>query len=178
MKSRRDFLGHIIAAGGLAALPAPAALARIVADSANRTELSILTTGQASFLQQLADIILPATADTPSASDTGVVMFIDTMLAHWYDSEDSQQFLHGLQACANSCDSPLSIAAVTRLDTAAFSDSPPATPPVSFYRMAKELVLVGYFTSRDGMRQNLHSHGPVGDHSFTPSGPPGDPIKY
>lgn len=178
MKTRRDFLGNIIAASGVAMLPTPATLAQIVADSATRTQLRLLSNSEANFLAQLADIILPATATTVPASHTGVVMFIDTMLADWYGEEDTQRFLHGLALCARHSDTPLSVANVTRLDSDAFGDSPPVTATISFYRMAKELVLVGYFTSRAGMQQNLHSHGPVGDHSFEPSGPPGDPIKY
>jgi len=178
MSSRRAFLRQVVALGGLGTLAIPSVFAEAVADAANANALSVLSTEQAGFLSQLADHIIPST-DTPGASEVGVVSFIDSLLARWYEPHEVRAFLQGLDACLQETQTPLSTRYVASLDSQCFNSNPPATTPqVHFYRTAKELVLVGYFTSKDGSLQNLHTHGPVGNYSFEPSGPPGDPIKY
>ncbi|MBT4518902.1 MAG: gluconate 2-dehydrogenase subunit 3 family protein [Halieaceae bacterium] len=177
MNSRRDFLAQLIAAGGIAALPVHEAFAQVMSTSANRKEFAVLAPNQAQFLARLADIIIPLT-DTPKASDTGVIPFIDTMLSDWYTGAETMMFLRGLDKSLAGLGSTVFSIYIGNLDALSFSEERADTPQQQFYRMAKELVLVGYFTSPDGMRQGLHTLGPVGSHSFEPSGPPGDPIKY
>jgi glucoside 3-dehydrogenase (cytochrome c) hitch-hiker subunit len=181
MNSRRAFLSQMVALGGLASLPPSCALAQTMLSGEQSPDFETLSVAQASFLAQLADHILPAT-DTPAASATGVVAFIDTMLTHWYSEPETVQFLNGLNSCRESATGALSQAVVADLDSQAFNSADNNTgipaEQLEFYRVAKELVLVGYFTSRRGMLDSLHTHGPVGQHSFAPSGPPGGPIGY
>ena len=177
MKTRRDFLAQFIAAGGMATAPLPAAVARILEDSASRDHFKSLTEAQAAFLSKLADIIIPTT-DTPSASDARVVKFIDGMLADWYADDERREYLQGLALCMSEAGPEPSLAYLTKLDAAAFDAAQPDGAPKPFYRTTKKLVLVGYFTSTVGMQQNLHTHGPIGQSSFAPSGPPGNDIRY
>ena len=182
MTSRREFLYQMIALGGLASLPPSCALAQSILSGEQPAEYETLSSAQATFLAELADQILPAT-DTPAASEAGVVVFIDTMLTHWYSEPETAHFLNGLNSYRERVTGPLlSRAVVADLDRQAFAstDNDTGTPAeqLEFYLVAKELVLVGYFTSQRGMLDSLHTHGPVGQHSFAPSGPPGGPIGY
>jgi len=177
MRTRRDFLAQILIAGGAVATPLAAAVADVFRESAARDHFKILTPEQASFLTRLADIIVPAT-DTPAASEVGVVKFIDGMLADWYSADESSSYLQGLELCRGAAGSAPAIDYVSKLDAAAFAADRPADALSQFYRTSKELVMVGYFTSKQGMQDNLHTHGPVGHFSFEPSGPPGNDIRY
>tara|TARA_R110002049_G_scaffold24302_3_gene86293 strand:- start:4836 stop:5381 length:546 start_codon:yes stop_codon:yes gene_type:complete len=181
MNSRREFLYQMIALGGLASLPPSCALAQSIRSGEQPPDYETLSAAQATFLAELADHILPAT-DTPAASDTGVVAFIDTMLTHWYSEPEAILFLNGLDSCRERAAGALSPDVVADLDRQTFSstdnDTGIAVEQLEFYRVAKELVLVGYFTSQRGMLDSLHTHGPAGQHSFAPSGPPGGPIGY
>jgi hypothetical protein len=128
-------------------------------------------------MTQLADSIIPAT-DTAAASGVGVVKFIDGMLADWYDAAESRDYIQGLELCRSEVGAVPFQEYVSKLDEAAFALEQPADPRHRFYRTSKELVIVGYFTSRQGMQDNLHTHGPIGQYSFQPSGPPGNDIRY
>lgn len=177
MTTRRDFLIQVAAATGIAATPLPAAIAEILEDAAQRADFKALDHARADFLRQLADIIIPAT-DTGSASEAGVVMFIDGMLADWYSAEESRDYLEGLEVCRTQAGEVLSGDYVSQLDRTSFSDETADSNLKRFYLTTKELVLIGYFTSREGMQNNLHTYGPMGHLSYGPSGPPGSGISY
>ena len=53
---------------------------------------------QLAFVENLADIILPAT-DTPGAKDVGVIKYMDMALAELYEPEDQVKFKKGLETC-------------------------------------------------------------------------------
>ena len=177
MRNRRDFLGQILAAGGTAATGLSVAAAAVFKESTTREHFKMLTPGAAAFVTRLADIIIPAT-DTAAASGVGVVKFIDGMLADWYDTHESRGYIQGLDLCRGDCGAVPSPEYVSKLDAAAFAVAKPADPRQRFFRTSKELVIIGYFTSRQGMQDNLHTHGPIGQYSFEPSGPPGNDIRY
>jgi hypothetical protein len=177
MRTRRDFLAQIITAAGAAATPLTAAVAEIFNESTTRDHFKVLTPEATAFLTQLADIIIPAT-DTAAASEVGVVKFIDGMLADWYDADESREYVQGLELCRSEAGRVPSAEYVSKLDAAAFAAAKPSDPRHQFYRTSKELVIVGYFTSKQGMQDTLHMHGPIGQYSFGPSGPPGNDIRY
>jgi Gluconate 2-dehydrogenase subunit 3 len=118
--------------------------------------LRVLEPGQSAMIARIADTILPR-SDTPSATDVGVVPWIDLVLAEYFSDARRSSFFQDLAA----------------IDTFALSTSgaPPAglenqafakliatldaaygtldlTPPQRGYVHLKELVIHGYFTSK------------------------------
>lgn len=126
-----------------------------------------LSTEQNEMVTTIAEIILPAT-DTPGARAAHVNRFIDAMLTGSYPSEDRDRFLKGLKNVNAHCQDEYgsSFVECTReeqrtlvgeLDDETFGADPQdfdrKIPP--FFRMMKELTLVGYYTSEIGATQEL-----------------------
>lgn len=118
---------------------------------------------QAQTVESLANCILPAT-ETPGALEVGVPSFIDLMLKEAYNSEEQDRFTAGLSSLSASsqaqynkpfsrCNLEEQTALLTELESAN------STGP-SFFRMAKELTLLGYFTSEPIMN-NVLNYNPV-----------------
>lgn len=118
---------------------------------------------QAQILEKLANCILPAT-ETPGALEVGVPAFIDLMLKEAHNSEEQHRFTKGLsslsessQAAYNKPFSSCSVEEQTAILTALENEN---TPGPSFIRMAKELTLLGYFTS-EAIMNNVLNYNPV-----------------
>lgn len=150
-----------------------------------------LSAEQATVIAELAETILPKTK-TPGAKDLNIDQFIDKMLKQVFSPESQQLFLKGLTAFE---------AEAKALNGKTFLDSSPEqraklltkleqetekTPPsvwginlkkdagpLPFYRQAKSLTLLGYFTSREiGTKVLVYDPVPgpfVGDIPLTPS---------
>ncbi|MBX2874082.1 MAG: gluconate 2-dehydrogenase subunit 3 family protein [Saprospiraceae bacterium] len=123
----------------------------------------LLDQEQARMLESIADCMLPAT-DTPGALDVGVPAFVDLMLKEAYNSEEQARFTEGLQSLTETCQEKhqkpfhnCSVAEQTALLTQLENESD-SSP--SFIRMAKELTLLGYFTSETIMNDVLN-YNPV-----------------
>lgn len=129
-----------------------------------------LTPAQNEMVDTIAEIILPAT-DTPGARAANVNRFVDAMLTGSYPPADRDRFLAGLQEtnarCQDTygsafveCTADEQRALVGELDDETFGPDAPATnrgePP--FFRMMKELTLVGYYTSEIGATQELKTN--------------------
>ena len=125
---------------------------------------SFLTEDQGILITQLSDIIIPKT-DTPGAKDVGVPGFIDVMVKDVYSKEDQDRFLEGLKAFNDGAEkkygdpfieltpeqqSEYTIEThVVALDQLALGEKR------HFILMAKELTLLGFFTSEVGATQVL-----------------------
>lgn len=124
------------------------------------------TEDQARIVMEVAEIIIPKT-DTPGAKDTGVPGFIDLMLKDCYKKEDQDRFISGLtsfeeeakKAYGDSfiyCKPEQQVELVTKVHAAALAEAKEnreAKRP--FILMAKELTLLGFFTSEPGATQVL-----------------------
>ncbi len=124
------------------------------------------TEDQARIVTEVAEIIIPKT-DTPGAKDAGVPGFIDIMLKDCYKKEDQDRFLAGLTAFDEEakkaygdsfiyCKPEQQVELVTKIHAAAIAESKEnkeAKRP--FILMAKELTLLGFFTSEPGATQVL-----------------------
>jgi len=127
---------------------------------------SFFTEDQARIVSEVAEIIIPKT-DTPGAKDTGVPGFIDLMLKDCYKKEDQDYFIEGLtafdaeakKAYGDSfiyCKPEQQVELVTKIHAAAIAEAKQnkeAAKP--FILMAKELTLLGFFTSEPGATQVL-----------------------
>jgi hypothetical protein len=124
------------------------------------------TPDQARIVTEVAEIIIPKT-DTPGAKDADVPGFIDTMLKDCYKKEDQDRFIAGLTAFDEEakkaygdsfiyCKPEQQVEHVKKIHEAALKEmkeNKEAKRP--FILMAKELTLLGFFTSEPGATQVL-----------------------
>lgn len=150
------------------AVSAPAALAilqgcsaRDAVPAAATPALKFLTAAQYAVIAEIAEIMLPKT-DTVGAKDVGVPAFIDVALDAVYDAESKDRFNAGFADFETAAradgkpfleQEPAARAAFvkTSLETALAGDR----NPKPFILMTRELVLLGYFTSERGIKENM-----------------------
>lgn len=123
---------------------------------------------QAAVMAEVAEIIIPKT-ETPGAKDTGVPAFMDLMLKDCYSAEDQKRFLEGVTAldaeaeknysngfldCSPEQQKELVHRVHSEAIAAVRSGNPPKERP--FILMAKELTMLGFFTSEAGATQVLN----------------------
>lgn len=131
----------------IAALAAPA--------PAGAAEPAFLSSPELATLKSLVDAIIPRTG-TPGASDAGVHTYIDRRLAA--APQLAERFRAGMQA--------LDADAQSRFHAAFSALSAPQqiellTPRVNdpFFRMVKGMTVDAYYTSREGLAEELGWHG-------------------
>lgn len=125
-------------------------------------ELQVFTDKEFSLVSTLADIILPKT-DSPSASEVQVPQFIDLLLQEVFDQSWQEQFLTGLNDFEQACEKALD-QAFMKLDTAAQTEYMDKidyqvfneNQEHSFYSTFKQLVIKIYFSTEQGVKQNLN----------------------
>lgn len=117
------------------------------------------------WLDEVADTILPTTS-TPGAKAAAVGAFMALMVTDTYDEKDQKIFRAGMTQLEDAC---------KKVNTAGFMDATPAQrltllegldkeakdyqdakkgeDPNHYFRMVKELTMLGYFTSEIGCTQ-------------------------
>ena len=118
------------------------------------------------LLDEVAETILPATS-TPGAKDAGVGPFIAMMVTDVYAPDQQRLFKEGLRLLERECQaqhgtdylgaSPAQRQALLeRLDQEQVGPAPAGgvARPI-YFRMIKELTLLGYFTSEIGYTQAM-----------------------
>jgi len=130
---------------------------------------SIFSAEQNEMVDTIAEIIIPAT-DTPGASAANVNRFIDAMVGESYRETDRKRFMKGLEdinaRCKTDygssfvdCSAEQQRSLVAALDEETFgADAPTDREEPPFFRMMKELVIVGYYTSEVGATQELKTN--------------------
>jgi gluconate 2-dehydrogenase gamma chain len=121
-----------------------------------------LTKEQAATTAELAERIIPKT-DTPGAKDVGIPEFMDMMLNDVYTEEEQQHFVDGLARLNEDSKSeygdafaylePEQMDAIIQKQADAVEGYEGEGRP--FFLMAKELVMLGFFTSEVGATQVL-----------------------
>ncbi len=129
--------------------------------AAAQTPAGIFTAPERASVTALVDAIIPRT-DTPGASDAGAVLFIERRLAA--NAPLLERFRSGLGALESeakqkfgSTFAALSNQQQSDLLTPASKDS--STPAGAFFKLAKDLTVDGYYTSKDGLTKELGWHG-------------------
>jgi hypothetical protein len=168
MQQRRELLWRVAwLLGG--AISAPTALAILQGCSAKDAPAAAGWTPkffkgtQAEVMTALADVIIPKT-DTSGALDAGVPAFIDSLMADVYPPDAQQRFSAGFaefEAAAAQAsggtgfleqDAAQRKASVQQAIEAALTGEHPHKP---FILVARELTLVGFFTSKVGITENM-----------------------
>ena len=178
---RREAIRRVSALlGGIALVSETALLDACGGDrTASRAAAASFTPTDVAFLDEVADTILPETS-TPGAKAAQCGAFMALMVADTYQDRDQQVFKNGLQQLDTACRqmhktgfvaaTPAQrLTLLEQIDKeqkaymddreakqAAATDGTPApdTPP-HYFRMMKELTLLGYFTSEIGATKAL-----------------------
>ncbi len=132
------------------------------------------TDGEKEMITQMADQIIPDT-DTPGAVKAGVPEFIVMMMQDTFPKKDQNKFHRGLQSFDSWCKdqkgayfNQLSESeqeeAVKELDELILEPTTESSENLSFYRVFKELTLLGFFTSETGATETLRYIQVPGDY--------------
>ena len=122
---------------------------------------------QISFLNEIGETILPATS-SPGAKAANVGQFMAVMVKDCYTKRDQQIFVKGLkridEQCREAngkgfmdCNAQERTAFLTEMDAKqkAYMEHKQKEQPSHYFRMIKELTLLGFFTSEVGATQAL-----------------------
>lgn len=169
--------GGVALVGGDALLAAPFDMA--VQSAVTTAGVGAFTAADVALLDEIAETILPQTS-TPGAKAAHTGAFMALMVTAAYTPENQQVFRNGMRSLDEACRrqhgasfvaaSPAQrLALLIELDREQQKDAdaragapqsrapapPPASAdtPVHYFRMMKELALVGYFTSEIGVTQ-------------------------
>jgi hypothetical protein len=115
------------------------------------------------YLDEVADTILPTTAKSPGAKAAATGPFMALMVTDCYSPEDQKIFREGMTKLEDACKAKHGAgfmqataeqrtALLTELDAEqhAFMKSKKPEEPTHYFRMMKELSLLGFFTSEIG----------------------------
>lgn len=164
--TRREAIRRVSALlGGAALIGQSAWLARPAA--AQKTARSLFSDADVAVLDEIADTILPETK-TPGAKAAGVGRFIAMMVTDTYDPREQRVFRDGLETLEREsrmqngggfmASSPAQrLALLERIDREAieYMRQPSSADRLHYFRMMKELTLLGYFTSEIGYTQAM-----------------------
>lgn len=174
---RREMLKHSFMLVGFAA--AGGVTQSLMAGGPLNRGLSavVFNESQAKAVAILSEMIIPTT-DTPGAIQAGVPDFISTIVSQWYNDEERSLFFKGFKALDEYChksekadfvdaSEATRIAALTEQEAVtqeykknnAVSGGHPlaqkSDPNTPFFGKLKELVVIGYYTSEVGAKQEL-----------------------
>lgn len=163
---RREAIRRVSALlGGIALVSETALLEACSGErSAARTGAPTFSPNDVAFLDEVADTILPETS-TPGAKAAQCGAFMALMVTDTYQDRDQQVFKNGLQQLDTACQQMhktgfmaatpaqrLALLEQVDKEQKAYMDSRAPNPdtPSHYFRMMKELALLGYFTSEIG----------------------------
>lgn len=119
------------------------------------------------WLDEVADTILPTTAKSPGAKAAATGPFMALMVTDTYTPEDQQIFRDGMTKLEEACKAKHGAgfmtatpeqrtALLTELDKEQFEfQKTRKEQPQHYFRMMKELALLGFFTSEIGCTQAM-----------------------
>ncbi len=140
------------------------------------------------LLDEIADTIIPQT-DTPGAKAAKVGEFMALMITDCYTARDRNVFIKGIKQIDEeattmfnttfiSCTAPQRKELLIKLDTDQKQHQKvrKSGQPVHYFRLMKELTLMGYFTSEIGATQQLRYEEVPGRYDACVSYKKGDPV--
>ena len=189
--SRREAIFRVSAMlGGVALIGQSGMLAGCATQSSGDSDMlaanELFKQSDIELLDEIAETILPETS-TPGAKAAEVGPFIAMMVVDTYYEDDQKIFLLGLKALQDQClrtygahfqiiTAAQRLAIVERLDAEQhlYMETSGEEAPAHYFRMIKELTLLGYFTSEIGYTQAMRYVETPGQ--FDPCAPysPGD----
>ncbi len=130
-------------------------IAAVTAAAPALGQSTFLSAPELEWLKPLVDAIIPRT-DTPGASDVGVPLYIDRRLSA--NPELAERFRSGMAALEADAQSQYGAAfpALTSQQHIALLAQRTET---AFFRLVKGLTVDGYYSSKEGLTQELGWHG-------------------
>ncbi len=154
--------------GGVALVGSGALLNGCAGDRAPSTtdagaSIGTFTVDDQAFLAEVADTMLPDTAKSPGAKAAGVGPFIALMVTDCYTPEDQAVFRAGMTSINDACTTlhqtafmkatpEQRLALLRSLDQEQYTFTKTKKPAQAshYFRMVRELTMLGYFTSEIG----------------------------
>jgi hypothetical protein len=143
--------------------PAAGDSAQSAAAPAGPAPIGEFSVADQQYLDEVADTILPTTAKSPGAKAAATGPFMALMVTDCYSPEDQKIFREGMTKLEDACKAKHGTgfmaataeqrtALLTELDKAQhdFQKTRKPEEPQHYFRMMKELALLGYFTSEIG----------------------------
>lgn len=165
--TRREAILRVSAMFGGAALVGQAAMLALPETGEAMTPDLLFNRADVALLDEIAETILPQT-ETPGAKAAGVGPFMAMMVVDSYYDADQRVFRQGLRTIDERCraahgDDFMAVGAEARtallneLDAEqhAYMAAKADDEPAHFFRMMKELTLLGYFTSEIGYTEAM-----------------------
>ena len=167
--TRREALRRVsLLLGGATLIGESAWLAGCATENVPRAAAgSVFSASEIALLAEIADTILPTTT-TPGAKAAGVGPFMALMVTDVYDSREQKIFRNGLATLQSECrklhGTDFMSAAPTQRTTLLeqfdreqyeYTRQHPNGAAPHYFRMMKELTLLGYFTSEIGYTQAM-----------------------
>lgn len=113
------------------------------------------TPAEYAVVDELSEIIIPADEKSPGAKAAKVVDYIDSTLAEAFEQIERDDFRAGLKSLvAAPADQRLAL-----LTKASQNEKSPKTVEEKFFRLLKEHVIRGYYTSKIGIHDDLDYKG-------------------
>jgi hypothetical protein len=163
--TRREAIQRVAALMGSVALVGGDRVLAIVQDDRVRAAATAggvgeFTTADVALLDEVADTILPETG-TPGAKAARTGAFMALMVTDAYREQDRKVFRDGMRQLDDTCRQTHGVAFMQASPAQRLAVLEPidreqkayAGTPAHYFRMMKELVLLGYFTSEIGCRQ-------------------------
>ena len=167
MMNRREAIKQVTAMLGGFALAGSSGLLTAVERAHARAATARAQVGSFSaqdiaLLDEVADTILPETK-TPGAKAAHVGPFMALMVTDTYDDKQQAIFRDGIQKLNAASPSFMAATPAQRLawleqldrEQKAYMDTRPDGAPPHWFRLMKELTLLGYFTSEIGCTQAM-----------------------
>jgi len=137
--------------------------------SSKKEPLHLITNKEVSLLDEISEIILPASDESPGAKAAHIGSFIKVMVNDCYNPKEIAIFIKGLvtinQAASasygmdfKSLIADQKIELLTKFDIEARESEKSNT--LHFFNLIKQLTIWGYFTSEPGVRKALR-YNPV-----------------
>jgi hypothetical protein len=122
---------------------------------AGKAAFAPFTAADIALLDDIAETIIPATS-TPGAKAAGVGAFMAMMVTDCYDDAHHAAFLAGLEKLRAEKFVAATLAERTaRLNALDAGQKAHTGTPAHFFKMMKQLTVLGYFTSEIGASQTL-----------------------
>ena len=202
--TRRDAVQRVIAMMGGLALVGEDRLFGYTIEGSARLRVAVqgvgtFTPADVALLDEIADTILPETS-TPGAKAAKTGAFMALMVTDVYSDRDQQVFREGMRQLEDACRARtgsgfLHASLADRLTLLEWLDReqktameermnpartrypaapPPTDEPAHYFRMMKELALLGYFTSEIGYTQAMRYRETPGGYDPDVPHAPGD----
>jgi hypothetical protein len=167
MIDRREAIKRVSALfGGVALIGGSSLLVSCARDRAPaQAGVGLFSADDVALFDEIAETILPTTG-TPGAKAAQVGAFIALMVTDTYDEKDQQIFRTGMQQLetrsqqasgasfmSSTPEQRLALLEALDKEQKTYQDDKKKDDPNHYFRMMKELTLLGYFTSEIGYNQ-------------------------